>query len=218
MVSEIKRFHCQPDTTSSWFLRCGALQEICYDGFWKSDHKFLSRLHSFRDNEVLWTTGYDVIMIYLLRSASGIFYDSFWKSDHDFLIAFYSNVLSEMHGFRDYEVLLQGGYDVIVIFPLRSALRDFHDGFWKSDLDFLIAFHSKFVSGMHGFRDNDVLFQGGFDVIMISPLGSASGGFLWRFIVTFYLGCNVSEVTRFYCKVDMTSSWFLRKVALPGNF
>jgi len=37
----------------------------------------------------------------------------------------------------------------------------FHDGFWKSDHDLPIAFHSKFLSGMHGFRDNEVLLQAG---------------------------------------------------------
>jgi len=31
---------------------------------------------------------------------------------------------------------------------------------------------------MHGFRDNEVLLQGGYDVIVISPLGGASGDFL----------------------------------------
>jgi len=56
-----------------------------------------------------------------LGSASGIFYDGFYKSDHDLLIVFNINLLSGMHGFRDNEVLLQGGYDVIVISPLGGA-------------------------------------------------------------------------------------------------
>jgi len=30
-----------------------------------------------------------------------------------------------MHGFRDNKVLLQAGYDVIVILPLEGASRDF---------------------------------------------------------------------------------------------
>jgi len=34
-----------------------------------------------------------------------------------------------MHGFRDNEVLLQAGYDVIVISPPGGASGDFHDGF-----------------------------------------------------------------------------------------
>jgi len=64
-----------------------------------------------------------------------------------------------MHGFRDNEVLLQAGYDVTVIFPLGALPAKFHDGFWKSDHDFLIAFHTNFLSRMHGFRDNEVSMQ-----------------------------------------------------------
>jgi len=33
-------------------------------------------------------------------------------------------------------------------------------------------------------------------------------------ILTFYLGCMFSEIMRFYCKPDMTSSWFFRQGAL----
>jgi len=40
-----------------------------------------------------------------------------------------------------------------------------------------IAFHSNFLSGMLGFRDNEVLLQGVYDVIVIYPQGSASGDF-----------------------------------------
>jgi len=36
----------------------------------------------------------------------------------------------------------------------------------------------------------------------------------WRPVVTGYLGCMVSEITRFYDKPDMTFSWFLRQVSL----
>jgi len=53
---------------------------------------------------------------------------------------------------RDNEVLLQGVYDVIVISPKGALQAIFHDGFWKSDHDILIAFYSNFLSGMHGFR------------------------------------------------------------------
>jgi len=50
----------------------------------------------------------------------------------------------------------------------QGALQaTFHDGFGKSEHDFPLAFHSKFVSGMHGFRDNEVLLQAGYDVIVI---------------------------------------------------
>jgi len=61
----------------------------------------------------------------------------------------------------------------------KGALQKiFHDAVWKSNHDFLIAFHSNFVSGMRGFRDNEVLLQAEYDVIVISPLGGAD--FLWR--------------------------------------
>jgi len=42
-----------------------------------------------------------------------------------FLIAFLSNFLSAMHRFRDNEVLLQAGYDVIEICPPGGASVDF---------------------------------------------------------------------------------------------
>jgi len=58
-----------------------------------------------------------------------------------------------------------------------------HDGFWKGDHDFLIAFHSNFLSVMHGFRYiNEVLLQGGYDVIVISPPGGTSSCFTWRIL------------------------------------
>jgi len=44
--------------------------------------------------------------------------------------------------------------------------------------DFLIASHSNFLSGMNCFRDNEVLLQAGFDVIVISPPGSAARTFV----------------------------------------
>jgi len=40
----------------------------------------------------------------------------------------------------------------------------------ERDHDFLIVFHFNFFSGMHGFQDNEVLFQTGYGVIVISPL------------------------------------------------
>jgi len=69
-VSEITRFYCKPDMTSSRFLRQGSLHAILHDGFWKSEHdflmafhsNFLSVMHGFRDNEVLLLTGYDFIV------------------------------------------------------------------------------------------------------------------------------------------------------------
>jgi len=135
MVSDIAKFYCQPDMTSSWFLRQGVLHAI--------------------------------------------FNDRFWKCYHDFLIVFHSNLLSGMHGFRHNEVSMKVWYDVVVISPPRALNEIFHHGFWKSDHDLLMAFLSNFSSGMRGFRDNEVLLQAGYDVIVISPLGGASGDFSW---------------------------------------
>jgi len=81
------------------------------------------------------------------------------------------------HGFRDNEVSLQAGYDVIVILRKGALQAIFHDGFGKSDHDFLIAFYTNFLSRMHGFRDNEVLLPTGNDVIVISPLGGVSHKF-----------------------------------------
>jgi len=82
-----------------------------------------------------------------------------------------------MHGFRDNEVFLPTGYDVIVISTLGALQEICNDGLWESYHDFLIVFRSNFSSGMCGFRDNEVLLQGGCDVILIYPLGGASGDF-----------------------------------------
>jgi len=55
----------------------------------------------------------------------------------------------------------------------ESLPAHFHDGFRKSHHDFLLAYQSNFLSGMHGF-----------------------------------------DITMFYCKKDMTPSWFRRQGAL----
>jgi len=83
------------------------------------------------------------------------FHDGFRESDHDYLIAFHSNFLSGMYSFRDNEVLLQVGHDVIMISPPGGAARNFYDAFWKSDRDFLIVIQSNFLFAMQGFRDNE---------------------------------------------------------------
>jgi len=78
-----------------------------------------------------------------------ISHNGFWKSDHDFLIPFHSNFLSVMHGFQDNEVLLQAGYDVIVISPLGAPQAILHDGFWKGDQDFIFMFNWHFLSTLN---------------------------------------------------------------------
>jgi len=114
-----------------------------------------------------------------LGALNAIFNDWFWKSDHDFLMAFYTNFLSRMHGFRDNEVSLQDGYDVIVISTLGSASGEFSRRIlkerpWVPDTNFL--------SRMHGFRDNKFLLPTGNDVIVISLLGDVSHRFCWQYL------------------------------------
>jgi len=184
------RFYCKPDMTSSWFLRQGSLHAILHNGFWQSDHdfqiafhsNFLSGMHGFQENEVLLQAGYDVIVISPQGAIYAILHDGIWKSDHDFLIAFHNNFSSGMHIFRDNKVSLPTGYDVIVIFPLGSSSGDFYDWFWNSDHDFLIAFHSNFLSVMYSFRDEKLFLKAGYDVNVISPLGGAPGDFSWRIL------------------------------------
>jgi len=101
---------------------------------------------------------------------------------------------SVKHGFRDNEVFCKPDI-TSSSFGRQEALHAiFHDGFWKSDHNLLIVFHSNFVSKMHGFWDNKVLLQDRYDVIIISsPRGTSddysgriSGiGALapWRFLV-----------------------------------
>jgi len=86
-----------------------------------------------------------------------------------------------MHGFQENEVVLPTEYDVIVGPPTSDASRDFSwrilkERPWLPD----IVFHFNFSSGMHGFWDDEVLLQAGYDVIVIYPLGGASGDFSWR--------------------------------------
>jgi len=133
-------------------------------------------MYGFQDNEP------DMTSPWILRQESppAKFHDGFWKSDHDFPIVFHSNFSSVKHGFRDNEVLLQAGYDVIVISLLGGLQASFHDELWKSDNDIPMTFYTNFLSRMHSFRDNEVSLQAGYDVIVISTLGGASGKFWWQ--------------------------------------
>jgi len=70
-----------------------------------------------------------------------------------------------MHGFRDNEVLLQAGYDVIVISPPADCR------FWKGDPDFILVLHYNYMSVVHSFRFNELFMFAGNDVIAISSLG-----------------------------------------------
>jgi len=42
--------------------------------------------------------------------------------------------------------------------------------------------HINFLSAMSGFQDSEVLLLTGYDVIVISPPGAASGEFSWRIL------------------------------------
>jgi len=120
--SWIIRLYCKPDMTSSWFLRQGTLHAIFLDRIWKSDYDFLIVIHS---NFLSAMHGFEITSFYskpdmtsswFLRQGPlhAIFHDGFWKTDYDFLIVIHSNVSSAMHGFRDNEVLLPTGHDVII--------------------------------------------------------------------------------------------------------
>jgi len=143
---------------------------------------FFSTMLGFRDNDVLLPTGHDVIVSSPPGALHAIFHDGFWKSDHNFLIAFHSKYISGMHGFRDNKVYCKPDMTSSWFCSQGVFQAIFHDGFCKSDHDFLIAFHSNFLSAMHGFRDNEVLFHTGYDVIVISPLVGVSGDFSWRIL------------------------------------
>jgi len=181
MESEITTFFCQPYISWSVFR---------HDGFWKSNHdfmivfhcNFLSKMHDFRNNKVFLKTGYDVIVIYPPGALHAICHDEFWKNDHHFLVVIHSIFISAKHGIQYNEVLLPTGYDVMVSLPPGALHALFHDGFWKSDPDFLIAFYNNFLLFMHGFRDSEVLLPTSYDVIVIYPLGGFSGDITWRIL------------------------------------
>jgi len=92
-----------------------------------------------------------------------------------------------------------------------------HDGFWRSDHDFLIASRSNVLFGMHSFRDNEVLLEAGYDVIVIYPPGGAARNFLIAdservnlifyecCIVTTRLSCTVFDLINFLLFPEMTS-------------
>jgi len=81
-------------------------------------------MHGFRDNEVL-PTGHDVNVSPPPGKLHTLFHNGFWKSDHDFQFMIHSNFLATMHGFRDNEVLLPTGNDVIVITRLGGVSHRF---------------------------------------------------------------------------------------------
>jgi len=64
----------------------------------------------------------------------------------------------------------------------------------------MIMIHSNFISGMHGYRDNKVSLQAGYDVIVISPSGGASRDFydgFWKsdhgFLIVINSNCLINS-------------------------
>jgi len=137
MVFEFEKTRFFASVTSSWFGRQGALQAIFHDELWKSDDDFLIVFHR---NFYLRCMVSEMIRFYCkpdmtsswfirLGALQMIIHDRFWKSEHDFLIVFHTNFLSRMHGIRDNEVLLPTENDVIVISPLGGVSHRF---FWRN--------------------------------------------------------------------------------------
>jgi len=52
-----------------------------------------------------------------------------------------------------------------------------------SNQDFMKVLNGNFLSAMHGFRDNEVLLQAGYNVIVTSPRGGASRDFSGRILI-----------------------------------
>jgi len=90
----------------------------------------------------------------------------------------YDVIVISLHGFRDITVVFQAGCDIIVSSRPGGAARTFHDGFAMSGHDFWIVIHTNFLSAMHGFRDNVVLLQAVYAVIVILPPRGAPGDIL----------------------------------------
>jgi len=96
----------------------------------------------------------------------------------------------------------------------------FKDEFWKSYHDFLIVFHSDLfiwdawfprLRGSNAsriWRHHDSSARGRFRRFYMTDSERANVTSWQCSIVTFNLGCMVSELTRFYCMLDITSSWF----------
>jgi len=87
-----------------------------------------------------------------------------------------------MHGFRDNEVLMQAGFDVIVISPPWGAARKFFisDSEWATPILYLFCIVT--TSIVHRFQFNELFMFAGNDIIAILPLGDASGNFLFQIL------------------------------------
>jgi len=146
-------------------------------------YNFSSVKHGFRENEVFCKPDMTSSWFGRRKALHAIFYDGFWKSDHNFLIAFHSNfylgcMVSEIARFN-----CKPGMTSSWFLRLGALQMIIQDEFWKNEHDFLIVLQSNFLFVMHGFRDNEVLLQSRYDVIVISSLGGASGEFPWQILI-----------------------------------
>ena len=82
-----------------------------------------SIIHRFRDNEVFLHTENDVINISPLGGAVYSFQQRNLIGLLCVLSVFNSNFTSITHRFRDKDVFLQTGSDVMVLYPLEGAVR-----------------------------------------------------------------------------------------------
>jgi len=128
------------------------------------------------------------------------------------MIVIHGNFLSGMHCFGDNEVYCQP-HMTSSWFLRQAALQTiFHDGFWKRDHDFLIVFHINFLSGMHGFQDNEGLLTTGYDVIVISPPGGAS-----CYLCKGFSKRNHDFLIAFHSNIFISDAWFLRQRGFIAN-
>jgi len=116
MVSEITRFYCKTDMTSSWFLRQGALHALFDCRFWKGDPNFIillhwnftSVVHRFPFNELFMLAGNDVKAISSLGSASGNFWLRILKVRPRLYIHVQLTLFVYLERFRRYSIFLFG--------------------------------------------------------------------------------------------------------------
>jgi len=116
MVSEIIRFYCKPDMTSSWFVRQGALHTILWwpiltGRLWfilVLHWNYTSIMHRFCFNELFMFAGNDVIAILSLGGASGNFWLRILKGRPDFILIFNWHFLSTLNGLDVIRLFLFG--------------------------------------------------------------------------------------------------------------
>jgi len=84
-----------------------------------------------------------------------------------------------MHGFRNNEVLLQAGYDIIVILRQGAlyAIFGLLILIGRSIFYISVVLYCNYTSIMHRFRFSELYRFAGNDVIAISSLGGASDNF-----------------------------------------